>query len=101
LALQQHGIEVSKIVRDVLLPSRILKQFVGSYGSSDADLVIVQRGDSLYAKNEQCEYTLRALSETRMYYLNGEDVLIFTKGKRGRMDSVVVQSTGTELVRVN
>lgn len=100
LYLKERGIDASQIVRDVQLPSRILQQFVGSYGSVDGGLQIVLRGDSLYAKAAQREYTLRALSETTMYYLNGENVLMFRRGKRGRMDSLVLQSTGAELVRV-
>jgi predicted alpha/beta superfamily hydrolase len=95
--LKEQGVDPETIVPTFDLPKGSLRNYVGRYGASDVE--IVARDNVLVARISDREYTLRPMSATKFYYVNGEDVLIFREDGRGKIVSVTLQSTGAELAR--
>ena len=91
---------MSAIVPEIDLPSTQLEPYVGRYGSPEGGVEVVERGGTLHAKLPPREFILRAMSDTKTYFANGEDVLTFRKDNGGRIVSVVLQSTGAELPKL-
>jgi predicted alpha/beta superfamily hydrolase len=99
--LKQQGVDVATLVPTVQLSSGALAAYTGSYGAPSAVLDIVNRQGALYAKLPQREFLLQPMSDTKFYFVDGEDVLIFRKNARGRITGVTLQSTAVELVKLN
>lgn len=98
--LAQRNVDVAAIVPEIDLPTGALAAYVGHYGPPNGGFEVIERGDTLYAKLPPREFILRPMSDTKMYFANGEDVLIFRKDNRGRVASVALQSTGVELQKL-
>lgn len=98
--LEQRNVDVSAIVPEIDLPATMLEAYVGRYGSPEGAFEVIERGGTLYAKLPPREFILRPMSDTKMYFANGEDVLTFRKDNRGGIASVALQSTGVELSRL-
>jgi predicted alpha/beta superfamily hydrolase len=98
--LKEHNIDAVKIVPEITLTPKAQAAFVGRYGVSDVELEVLQRDGKLYAKTSQREYSLQTMTDTKFYYVNGEDVIDFHKDNRGRIDGLVVQSNSLKLTRL-
>jgi predicted alpha/beta superfamily hydrolase len=77
-----------------------LQKCVGVYGLSAPAMQIVRRGGKLFAITADEEDELTALSDTRFYYTNGDEVITFDRDARGRVVGLELQDHAVKLVRM-
>ena len=93
-------LDPQKVLRPVVLSAGDLQKCVGSYGLSVPAIQIVRRGAKLFAITADQEDELTALSDTRFYYTNGNEVITFDRDPRGRVVGLELQDHGVKLGRM-
>ncbi len=94
------NLDPQQVLRPVQLSAGDLQKCVGSYGLSAPAIQIVRRGARLFAISADQEDELTALSDTRFYYTNGNEVITFDRDARGRVVGMELQGHGVKLGRL-
>jgi predicted alpha/beta superfamily hydrolase len=94
------NLDPQKVLRPVKLSAGDLQECVGAYGSSAPAIQIVRRGGKLFAITGDQEDELTALSKTRFYYTNGNEVITFDRDAHGRVVGLELQDHGVKFERM-
>ncbi|MEJ0099143.1 MAG: alpha/beta hydrolase-fold protein [Pseudomonadota bacterium] len=93
-------LDPNKIVPAVELPASELQKNVGAYGVSGKALEITRRDAKLFVVMNDQQVALTALSPTRFYFNNDDDVITFHRDDRGRVTGLKLEYRGVELKRM-
>ncbi|HEY6455621.1 MAG TPA: alpha/beta hydrolase-fold protein [Steroidobacteraceae bacterium] len=94
------NLDPQKVLPAVELSAGDLQKCVGAYGLSAPAMQIARRGGKLFAIIADQEDELTALSDTRFYYTNGDEVVTFDRDARGRVVGLELQNHGVKLLRL-
>ncbi len=94
------NLDPHEVLRAAAVPGSELQKCVGSYGLSVPAVEIVRRGGKLFAIIADRENELTALSDTRFYFTNGQEVVAFDRDNRGRVVGLELQNHEVQLPRI-
>ncbi len=94
------GLDPDKVVPVVQLPANELQKNIGAYGLSGKALEIIRRDTQLFVAIDDQQIELKALSSTRFFFSNGDDVIVFHRDDRGRVTGLKLEYRGAELKRM-
>jgi hypothetical protein len=94
------NLDPQKVLPAVELSAGDLQKCVGAYGLSAPAIQIMRRGGKLFAITADQEDELTALSDSRFYYTNGDEVITFDRDAGGRVVGLELQNHNVKLVRL-
>lgn len=94
------NLDPNAVVPAAQVSAEDLQKVAGAYGASTPALTIVRRGGNLFAVIDAHENELTALSASRFYFNDGDDVISFSRDSRGRVVGLRLERRGVVLARI-
>jgi hypothetical protein len=96
--LTDRCVDVTTVVPAPVLPTSLLRQFVGKYRVAAELLEITLQGDKLYAVDDWGKREIRPKSEDTFYYFDVDKQITFQRSGNDRVSGIAMRSGSQEYI---